>query len=762
MIEEQQGYLERLEDLMTDKNTIDLRYLKIFLVGPPRVGKTTTLNRLLKIFENILSAEDRLKCRSTLLVNCIQVLVFLADNAAEWLSSEDVEEEIKLLFSYFCGVSSISDKVSIDVAGQASQQAPYPEANQVLGQNELSPAHTECSQSQPTSIDNDTEYHLSLENEQHTNTQHQTTSEQYTNTQHQTTSCQPNRLLHIKDRLRKLIAAGDYSKMTRLLGNTLLNINDIGGQPGFLEMLPALSTGPAIYLVFLDLSKDIHKSFKIPFSRDDKIITPYEAKHTVQALISQILSAIASVHCTSQKLDLPPDCAAHFSDKFEKFQRVGPVAALVGTHKDKLDDPQSKIKQIDEILRKTVQSFHKIILSPSSSNPCFFPVDNYSGSEESDIGPLRKFMNNIFNTHFKDASLPIRPKWLIFGVLLRREYKIVNIDDCLEIGKLLDMDEDDVRFCIWYLNCIGTLMHYTNIADDDGWFKNHVICSPQVVFDSISKLIVVSLCTLHFENYVIEGERAELIKKGQFSIESIEKYCLDEEVSEKLKRDELVPVSQLVKLLNHANLLSSIIHKEPDGSERITYLMPAVLECALPNELNKPTKPDESNPEPLYITFSCGFIPTGSFCGLITKLISKGPKGIFGLEWDIVEDGVKRNCVSFYIDFVNQVTLICHDSCYEIRVTRNSSAISLHDLCTHVLSVILHILKILYKDLVPQIAFQCPCPKHSDSRDTNSLCVLVVGNVTTEFCCERQPISLRCTQQVWMGKVTLTTLAENK
>ena len=34
--------------------------------------------------------------------------------------------------------------------------------------------------------------------------------------------------------------------MANLVGDTLLNINDIGGQPGFLEMLPALSTGPAI------------------------------------------------------------------------------------------------------------------------------------------------------------------------------------------------------------------------------------------------------------------------------------------------------------------------------------------------------------------------------------------------------------------------------------------------------------------------------------------------------------------------------------
>ena len=222
------------------------------------------------------------------------------------------------------------------------------------GQNQRSPTHTEDSHSQNQLPPADVEYH-GLESEQYTDTQ----------------PYQPNRLLHIKERLRKVIAAGDYSKMARLLGNTLLNINDIGGQPGFLEMLPALSTGPAMYLVFLDVSKDIKKPYKIPFSRDDTIITPYDAIHTVEAVISQILSAIASVHCTSQKSVSYPKSATNFSEKFEKFQQVSPVAALVGTHKDKLDDPQSRTEQIDAVLRKIFLRFDTIMVSPSGSNSCF-------------------------------------------------------------------------------------------------------------------------------------------------------------------------------------------------------------------------------------------------------------------------------------------------------------------------------------------------------------------------------------------------------
>ena len=59
---EQQHYLKKLEDLMMDKETVDIQYLKVFLVGPPGVGKTTTLDRLLKTIENICSASENDVC----------------------------------------------------------------------------------------------------------------------------------------------------------------------------------------------------------------------------------------------------------------------------------------------------------------------------------------------------------------------------------------------------------------------------------------------------------------------------------------------------------------------------------------------------------------------------------------------------------------------------------------------------------------------------------------------------------------------------
>ena len=731
VIKEQQQNIKQLKDLMSAKDTIDIRYLKTFLVGPPGVGKTTTLNRLLKVITNILSAGDGAKIPSTLLANCIQVFAFVSCDGAEWIPCGDHNQETRFLFRYLCGC-----KLE-DVVQQQSRK--------IQSQTK---SHTRAQKIDKTEFKRSKKHQIAS-----TSIYKEDTKEDVAND----SEIQHSRIHNFIVRLQKLIVSEDYSTLLNLLGSTLLNINDIGGQPGFLEMLPALSTGPAMYLVFLDLSKELDKPYKIPFNREDTVITPYDAVHTVEATISQILAAITSVHCTfcdTPRLNILK--AGNFSEKFDCFQQVKPIAAIIGTHKDQLkDNTEQKLKSVNKSLIKITNRFSKVIAHPNSSK-CFFAVNNLTGTDECDVGLIRDFMSTTFRTHFKDASLPIRPSWLWLSLILRREFRIVTMDVCLEIAVSLGIDKNNIDFILWYLHfCTGTLMYYPDIPDDHDWFKNHIICSPQVVFDSISEFIVASLRTLHTEGPFTEYERIEMIRMGQFSLESIEKYCAGYRVEKNLKKNELIPPKQLVKLLKHINLLSPIIHKQEDGSEQITYLMPAVLECSSPDELTTPPPPDDNNPEPLHITFSCGYVPTGTFCGLITQLVSCGPHGILGLTWDLVEHGVKRNFVQFHVDYSNKVTLMCHDRCYELRVKRNNSDITLHDLCTHVLSVTLYSLKNLYKNLITQIAFRCPCTKHSACSGVDNLCTLTSTKTSTKFYCERCPVTLNAAQKVWIGKVSV-------
>ena len=744
---EQQRNLEILNNLMTDEDTIDVCYPRLFLVGPPSVGKTTTLNRLLGEFENIDSAGDKAKLRSTLLANCKQILAFVNENTAKWLSSKDVDEETKLLFGYL----------------RENKSETTPNKKRSIATSTDSPVLIRMLRTL-------FKYTTQLFSKESRSPLHQATAAQRTTMSHPR-----SKLLPIKSELQQLIKNADYSKMADFLGDILLNIHDIGGQPGFLEMLPALSTGPAMYLVFLDLSKELDKLYKIPFSRDGMEIIPFNSVHTTEATISQILTSIASVHCISRE-PTPLIDVGRASDALKKkiktFKQVKPVAALIGTHKDKLADPERQISEKNEALKKVIQKFPEIIISPGSeqqniehsepldgartqsdSKSCFFSVDNLNGTEVSDIGPVRNFLSRIILSRFKNGSLPIRPKWLIFGLLLRKQFQIATIEDCFELGEMLEMQKEEVKVCLWYLhNCVGTILHYTNVPGDDGWLEGHVICTLQAIFDSISQFILLSMRTLHSGGPVTDHEQAELVKKGQFSIKSIEMCCRNVEIS------ELIPAKHLIKLLEHVKLLSPISHKDESSAEgvRITYLMPAVLECASQEELANPPPPDTNNPEPLHITFSFGYVPTGVFCGLITRLVSQGPHKILGFKWKLVEDSVKRNCVSFYVDGIHKVTLLSHEKSYEIRVSREDPESSLHDLCAHALSVVLYFLKTLYENLVPLIAFQCPCSNHKAERDVTNLCTISDGSKVRFLCNDSMKlVKLKPEQRIWLGKVSI-------
>ena len=145
-----------------------------------------------------------------------------------------------------------------------------------------------------------------------------------------------------------------------------------------------------------------------------------------------------------------------------------------------------------------------------------------------------------------------------------------------------------------------------------------------------------------------------------------------------------------------------------------------------------------------------------TFCGLITRLVSLGSHG---LKWYLVQEEVKRNSVSFTVDDVHIITLLCHNRSYEIRVTREDPNTSLHinDLCAYTLSVILYLLKALFQNLTPQVAFHCPCSQHTSDARVDSLCVLSHGS-RVRFICEgsKKSVTLRhqLQQQAWLGKVS--------
>ena len=77
-----------------------------------------------------------------------------------------------------------------------------------------------------------------------------------------------------------IVGSGSYTE--HLQDKILLNLVDVGGQPGFLEMLPFLSKGPGMFLAFFRLDKDLDEPFEVSFEHGEDKIASYKAIYTIR------------------------------------------------------------------------------------------------------------------------------------------------------------------------------------------------------------------------------------------------------------------------------------------------------------------------------------------------------------------------------------------------------------------------------------------------------------------------------------------------
>ena len=225
-----QKYMRQLDELIRDRvNTILLYYLKMHFIGSSGLGKSTTRNRLTGLIVNIASLpeEERQRC-STHLADFSQVLAVVDPDKAKLTLTVSVNptEETRALFAYvYSSMAAIPDHTPSAIAS-------VPASDQHSSDVNSRPASTSptTSRNVPGAV---------------------------------TTVATPQPLLEANEsklvvatidvsqviaRLRDVVGFGEYTE--QLVDKILLNLADIGGQPGFLEMLPFLSRGPGMFLAF--------------------------------------------------------------------------------------------------------------------------------------------------------------------------------------------------------------------------------------------------------------------------------------------------------------------------------------------------------------------------------------------------------------------------------------------------------------------------------------------------------------------------------
>ena len=533
-----------------------------------------------------------------------------------------------------------------------------------------------------------------------------------------------------------------------------VRVEDTGGQPELMDMLPALTLGPGIYLLFINLQHDLDHHYKLIYrDKRGESTTPVESTYTVKETLLSSLSSITCSNAISSRRRKDEEKATTSSKSNENSSNS--VAYIVGTHKDKVSEED--IKEINKELRKVIEStyfFNEDIVLTYLPDEIIIPVNNHDGGPE-EVKNIKRILDDCMEKNFK--TQPIPAIWLFFSLLLRNnDMRTASLAFCKQLSVLLNMTHDETKAALWFLHHhVGILMYFPNVPE----LKDLVIIDVQVVYDSVTTLILKAMC---WDTNKSQSKAEHFKRTGQFLLSRINN------VTSKVLHD-LIPPPKLVALLEYLHIVAKILTPQQPSSltsssneacnEEVVYIMPCVLNNATREELDSISKRPHKG-SPIMVRFKCGFVPIGVFPALVACLISN--KSSFTL----VQEGILKNVVQFrYGTRQTLLTLICRSTYFEVIISEFVLVnTELHMECAAIRCEIESSFNTIsrhvnYGSLTEyQFAFECPLP-HTEKNSREHLCVVkeTVPMPELMHCLNNRdpmPIQLPDKHKVWFDQVS--------
>ena len=391
----------------------------------------------------------------------------------------------------------------------------------------------------------------------------------------------------------------------RLQNQCTIYFTDTGGQLEFQEVLPAIISGPSIFLLVFNLehaASGLDHEISAVYKRSDGSVyepPPGISTFTVGDLILDILASIQTTR----------------SYRFQKDGKDRVIEAkvlLVGTHSDRVTDAsvQGKIDTaVQELLRDTPY-YLKGMLQVPCREPGFvrfvYMVNNES-AEDPVFQEIREKVRRLIFEESGDSDYKeeISANWLGFDLMLRRskEHRILTYERCADMANRCGIRESDVKQVLAFLHRRFGIIRYFSGAG----LGNVVITNPQLIYDAISDLIAEKF---NYSNTKLTPEEVrDFQEKGLISVDAVRK-CIA------LQRNEPTALSLkfLLSLLSHLHIVVELEGDEVNPETK--YFMPCVLVGAK-HDLSKSADYSEPNVPDLLIVFDRGdklqYCPKGLF-----------------------------------------------------------------------------------------------------------------------------------------------------
>ena len=615
------NYLSALKK--ADKESIiDVMVAKLVFIGPSMQGKTVTRKRLTKAMVNIKSncpdkSNTGVSEQSTVIIckDTVRTAV-LADND-DW-EVINIEEECQFFLNTMDTRTAVSEGSLHSVPIISEEEV---ENGPVTKSQKLSEEKSRVQTGQPKQE--------GVRQKQEERAASTKTTELPASTEEWTQKSIHNALV------RKQCYHSLKERVKGLSGRCLLYMQDTGGQPELMDCLPALTIGPALYLLFCKLDSSLDDHYKIGYRGPDGNTLPIQSHFTIKEMLLTILASIDSMSYLST------DVSTNHGERVKN--RTGSVY-VVGTHKDLVDNKAIDIfdSNLQELVRSTVfyekslvkywnetdlpsESGHNITNLHHESSKVkkrlIYPLDNMDGVDK-EIQSLRTSIQIRLNSLFGSKQIPSH--WLVFGFCLRKLDKtIVTLKCCFKLGEHLEMSKKDTISALHILHYdLGICMHFSNVPK----LKHIVITNTQSVYKDLTALIESA-----FKPDILQPADAEKFKNyGQFSIEMFRDLP-----------NYIFNLGTLVRILEHLNIVAPVrshqkesvsVHPHQEKSESVrphqeesVFFMPCVLQNASDEDIEEYEKenPIPETLSPLFVRYKCGLVPFGVFSAMIACLLNR-------------------------------------------------------------------------------------------------------------------------------------------
>lgn len=443
--------------------------------------------------------------------------------------------------------------------------------------------------------------------------------------------------------------------------DVLMQVWDCGGQPTFLDVLPAFLTSRTMFLLFFDARQNLLSKCKTLCHKQGRVVSAIDEKFTVLQLLTQWMACIHAM-LTSQNVPEPSIPASSFitqsgktldtQDKDKdldisqhkqslpstspihaensprqnseggKFPRIIPV----GTHGD---DPA--VRGMKEEILDTLRShcedkaFIELLLNGVI-------VDNTTAGMQAEDPGFAYIRRKVHNFATDDLAVPTPIAWVLFRKVLQKVAEsmlcpIVSYQQAVAVGEACGIAENILPSVLHFYHELAVFLHYAQIKS----LSQYIITNPQWLIKQLGKILAP------------EGFHQEVSNKAFWKPLQKNGILVQPLYEELWKSKQNLPGPQsFADLLEHFLLAAQI---DPPGKysqfRGRKYFVPAVLQLYSENIDSRAECTFVKKSTPLHLTFSTQYVPPGFFTRLAT-ILAKGPTCclLFG-------QGIFRNKLTF-------------------------------------------------------------------------------------------------------------------